>query len=437
MLAQTSLAKPGLVILITLMLAACSAPPPPTLPTLPPAATVPAATATTFSPKAAPTGASAIDGDRFPEDFGVQTALALDANGDPLVAYVVRDLNHDGDAADSIINFIRWDRTQEQWAARVTVSQTGAIEGFGSDALALTFDAAANRIGLVFPKAGQGFQVAYSADMGITWQVESLAFATIGAQNPALALTNGQTYLLFSAAEAGVIFASRAGTSGAFNVQPPPLLEGMAGLAFAPAGLTVDSTGTPALAYWMSPAEGGRFTLGFWRPGEAAPHFVSNNSEGGEGLSARLAFGGRAAPGGEQPAIAFFSNRSDESLWFSRSTDGGDTWAEPAAVPRDGGQMPGYPFTLAISPQGQAAITYAIAGGNDEGARCGLPKLARSADLAQWSVCSPDADGLLTGGAAIDNASLAFDPNGKLSLLFRNTYRTEKMGPGLWLWREP
>ena len=66
---------------------------------------------------------------------------------------------------------------------------------------------------------------------------------------------------------------------------------------------------------------------------------------------------------------------------------------------------------------------------------CGLPKLARSRDFAQWTTCSPDTNKTLSITAW--HPSIVFAGNDKLYLAFRNNDTDSKVGTGVVLWREP
>lgn len=370
--------------------------------------------------------------------FGSQFALTLDANGDPIIAY----LNGATNVADTTLNVVRWERAQSRWSATTTVAKVGDPLKVGAGSLALAFDTSTNRIGLLYGVADQGMWLAYSTD-GATWQSEKLPSDTGTLEYPQLAMANNQTYIAFSDAGAGVDFFSRLGTTGAFKIEQPALVEGAAGWQYAPPGLAVDSTGQPMMAYWLlPPAEasptGKRHYLAVWRPGdiEGTPVTFSENPEG---QNARLAFGGRNTPGGEQPIIVFSAERNNSTnwVWATHSTDGGKTWVEPVNVPQDGGQIPYFPFYLGANAQGQAALTYQLGGGYFNDSVCGWPKLVRSSDLKQWTVCSPNVDPTSVAETAIDAATLAIGPDGKISMLFRNSAASPKMGAGLWLWREP
>lgn len=66
--------------------------------------------------------------DHDPQQFAGQIRMMLDANGDPAFAYITYDLNNDGEADDSELSFIAWDRATYRWKAPVQVDGTaGAL----------------------------------------------------------------------------------------------------------------------------------------------------------------------------------------------------------------------------------------------------------------------------------------------------------------------
>jgi hypothetical protein len=372
--------------------------------------------------------------------LGSSNALALDENNDPLVAYVARDPNGDGDVADAAVNFTRWDRAEANWVPAVTIATTGHPDLDGAHQIKLAYDPGQKTLGLVYVTAQGETKFAVSSDQGATWTSEVVQGAnhqSLGAiQSPQLVMTNSQIYLALNGFDlAGALLLTRAGNSGPFTVETPPMTEGMGGLTVAPVGLALDATGAPILTYWQWPLDGAQAqTLALWRRGDPTARVIADNrQQSPEGLSTYIAING-------QNQVVTFNGNLDggqHTLWYVVSTDGGARWTAPEKLPQDGEEYPTNTRALAIDAQGRAALTYDFAFGNMDTSRCGRPKLVRSNDLKNWRACSPDTDRTITNGADIGASTLTLDTNGKVWMLFNNYYRTDIFAQGLWLWREP
>src|SRR5208282_4760550 len=118
----------------------------------------------------------------------------------------------------------------------------------------------------------------------------------------------------------------------------------------------------------------------------------NGNLQGGRDI--RLAFNGT------NPVIASQMVRNNlgqtvvngvylTDLWVSTSSNGGTTWTTPVQLPDDGNRALQFPITLAVGPQGQAAVSAYDNGGNQTKVLCGWPKLMQSTDLVNWTHCDP------------------------------------------------
>ena len=92
--------------------------------------------------------------------------------------------------------------------------------------------------------------------------------------------------------------------------------------------------------------------------------------------------------------------------------------SDPVPIPDDGNDHLGGYMSFAIAPNGSAAFAGDIIGGNTQGMKCTWPKLARSADLAAWTTCTPE------GHNGPDTRTLwdtvIYNPAGTLYLIFQN-----------------
>jgi hypothetical protein len=368
-------------------------------------------------------------------NFGEAVSLALDANGDPIIAYIIADPNLDSDRSDSSLNVLKWNRATGQWAAPVRVATGNFPNRFSGAIISLSRDAAFNLLGLAYELADQGIWLALSIDDGASWTTEQV---WPGPEHsflyPTLAMMNGATHLAaFDQTSSAITYLSRVGIGGAFNVAMAPVLPDVSAYYTQPPALAVDSAGRPALAYWLFPVEGYNAALGYWRPGESVAHKVldTNNVQNDSPFVA-LAFAG------DQPGVAVIASRDESATtsWFVRSNSpDGLTWEAPVPIPNDGQQTLSFPLSLALNTQLRGAAALSVSGGNLEGVLCGWPKLAISTGLTQWATCSPvpGTDGGFWGQAM----QVVSNNQGKFALVFQNINAADPFPPGIYFWREP
>lgn len=67
-----------------------------------------------------------------PSQFASVISLALDDNGDPALAYLVNDLDNDGELDDSVLEFVSWNRARYRWNAPVRVATVGNVARSGT-----------------------------------------------------------------------------------------------------------------------------------------------------------------------------------------------------------------------------------------------------------------------------------------------------------------
>jgi hypothetical protein len=374
------------------------------------------------------------------EAFGRYASLVLDAENDPIIAYISADPNADGDISDSELLVVSWDRAGGAWRAPVRVATVGDTSAGGPVyQISLARDASTGALGLAYvAQALNELWLAGSTDGGLNWSTEQVQ--TPGESHtylgPVVALANGVTHLAVADSNNNSTYLSRTTTSSSFNVTPLPLAPGTEDVRFAQPGLAVDSAGKPGMAYWLIPSEDGGLVLAYWRPGDPSPTRITDTGGTQNGIPfVALAYGG------DRPAVAFAAtlgydpatNDTTGDIWAARPDPGGQ-WAPIVAVPRDGGQSMAGPLTLAVGPQGEGAIGPWVAGGNLEGTVCGRPKLARTADWKTLKTCSPNPSEDTNRNTGFVGA--AFGSDGKLSLIIQNV-SVDGLPAGLIFWREP
>ncbi len=379
---------------------------------------------------------TSVYGDNY--DFGHEQRMVLDGNGDPGIAYIIRDVNRDGDPTDSTLYFVRWDRVNYTWTKPVTVAVVGVPGRSGAAlSLAIAFDTSTSTWGIAFEGVSR-IGIALSTNNGATWQAQT-AFTDSNQQlsYPALGMSGGKVHLAFSQGNNGIRYITGSATAAAatWTSSLAPLLAG----TFDQKGtlsLAIDSAGNPAVAYWLNPDTAYNSVLAYWRPGSAnATKIMDTNGFQNDDSAVSLAFLGT------QPRVVVFAARDDQyfsrydrAMWASSSTNG-TTWTTPVNLPNDGGNSMNPVISLAIGSQGQAGLIMETNGGDGSPGQCSFPKISTSANFAAWTTCSPTTNG--STEFRVSYPSLAYAGNDKLYFSATNYQEGGDVARGIVLWREP
>jgi len=379
---------------------------------------------------------SSVYGDNY--DFGREQRMILDTNGDPAIAYVIRDLNRDGDAKDSTLYFVRWDRVNYAWTKPATVTVVGVPARSGAAlSLSLALDSSTNTWGIAYEGVNR-IGVAFSTNSGTTWQVQT---AYTDSQNslrtPSLGMAGGKVHVAFYHENNGVRYMTGSATAApsTWTTNLAPLLSGTSD----PNGslsLEMDSSGTPGIAYWLNPSSAYNSQLAFWRPGSgSATKVLDTNGIQNDDAFVALAFFGT------QPRVVVASARDDQyfarydrAVWVSTSTSG-TTWTTPINLPNDGGNSMDPVLSIAIGSQGQAGVIMETNGGSGEPGNCSFPKISTSTNLTSWTTCAPTRNG--STDFRVYYPSIAYAGNDKMYFSATNYNEGGDVARGIILWREP
>lgn len=378
--------------------------------------------------------------DHDTNQFANVIAMALDANGDPAFAYLVNDLNNDGEYPDSVLDFISWNRATYRWNPSVRVATVGEVPRSGSrPAFSLAFDGAA-RVGLAYLVKDREIHVAFSTDTGRTWAsslVISVPAEAPGLSTPSLALDAGKAYLAYhSADDVTLLSGSATDPPSAWSKQTAPRLPGTTQARAECLSVAVDAEHRPVLTYCLNPTEGYTVTLAFWRAGQpSAVKVLDTQNFQTDDPAATLAVSG------SRMAAAFYGARDDKffsghHVWMTRSTDQGATWAPAALAADDGGHEMATPVSIAIDSAGRYAMGAPIGGGNEAAVKCGQPSLMRSTDGSAWTTCAPATRGFAATSAP-GFALVTFAVNDRIYEVFRTQQPAAGLAAGIVLWREP
>ncbi len=374
-------------------------------------------------------------GDNY--DFGREQRMTLDTNGDPAIAYIIRDVNRDGDAKDSTLYFVRWDRVNYAWTKPVTVTVVGVPAGSGPAlSLSLAYDASNATWGIAYEGVNR-IGIATSTNNGTTWQVQTAySDSQNGLRFPSLGMAGGKVHLAFAHDNNGARYITGSTTAAAstWTTTVAPLLPSAFGVQNS-LSLALDSAGNPGIAYWLSPTTGYNSQLAFWRPGAAtASKALDSNGFQNDNPFVSLTFFGT------QPRVAVAAARDDQyfarydrAIWVASSTNG-TTWTTPVNLPNDGGNSMDPVLSIAVGSQGQAAVIMETNGGSGDEGKCSFPKISSSANLATWNTCAPTTNG--STEFRVSYPSLAFSGNDKMYFSATN-YQDGDVARGIILWREP
>ncbi|MEP6764770.1 MAG: hypothetical protein ABJB66_10690 [Gemmatimonadaceae bacterium] len=374
-----------------------------------------------------------------PQNFATQMRMAFDANDDPTIVYMTNDLNNDGELDDTDLSVITWNRARYKWNAPVSIDTVGNVTRSGTRMpFSFTRDQSTGQFGLLHTIGEHELRLSTSDDNGLTWKhlrVETSGAEQGGFSTPSIAMAGGRVFLAYAFGNDAVIYrtglVTDAPTKWTSTKAPVP-----SGQELKTEGINarLDAAGKPVVTYLLS-GDSYNTNVMLWRPdvNKSVKIMDTRNIQNDDpGLDLQIQ--------GTQLAVAFYGALDDKffanhHIWFAHSTDNGATWTAAVAVADDGGNAMGPPATVSLDHAGHAAMFANVDGGNDGQAKCGAPKLMRSADGVKWTTCSPDTKGAPATSDAVFPVG-AFAGNDKLYVAFKARQGAPSLAPGLVLWRE-
>jgi len=377
-----------------------------------------------------------------PASYGWDISMTLDANGDPAFAFIFNDPNQDSDPSDSQLLFRSWNRAQYKWNPVVTVDTVADSATSARSSVALAYDS--NTFVLASEiNGGDSLRVYVSTDGGAHWAAKATYQSSEDASEaPSLALKGAQIYLAYVQEHTGIQYVTGAVNADASTwtttTSPQPNGTDTPGAGASPS-IALDSSGNPAIAYWVADlTQGYNQILLFWRPPSGTPQRVLDSQNNQTDTTAKLLFNG------SNPRIGFFAIRNDspdgsDGVHFVRSDNGGASWLNAVLIPADIGSTGDHPMDLAINSQGGGAIVFEQNGSTGANT-CGFPKLAQSPDLNSWTTCAAGGDALVDTTMQFSHVphsvGITYGGNGKLYVIWQDDY-SSPTGNGALLWREP
>lgn len=363
-----------------------------------------------------------------PAKYGAATAVALDENGDPAVAFEWIDPNGDGDTADTEIRFARWDRASYKWASSVRVAITGPLQDQGVNPIALGCDRATGMVAML-AAVGDNLLYATTSDHGATWKTASLPGGNGTPSAIALMINSGQLYAAINAGSGAAYVSGPVSDQSSWKSQPIPAGGGWRLRNSTNIAIAADSSGQAALAFYEDQEDADVHRYAFWRPGTSPTVIIGNAS--GDLPDIALSYGNNrfaaifAAP--------FDSNDTDHTVWFSGSADG-NSWSKPAKLPIDGPRSTNAPVSIASSSKGALTAAFGANSGS-AGAACGAPTVSRSVDGTNWTTCGLGKAAGGDFGPQPATIHVIEAPNDKAYVLWQEP-GDSKYAPGVLVWHE-
>jgi len=319
-----------------------------------------------------------------PSKYGPASAVALDENGDPVIAFEWADPNGDNDFSKNEVRFVRWSRAEYRWLPPVRVQVVGEINSQNLNPLAVACDRKTGTLAIVTPVKGEGAVALVSRDGGKTWQGKPVPGISGAVYATAAAITNGTIHLVLGSEESGGHYLSGpVNDVSSWKDRQLPKAAGWKQPSGVNVALTVDQTGL-AIAWYEDQEEGDQHRFMVWRPnGKAA--VALEIAHASDSPAVAIASGGGKL--GLLVAATVDEKDSDHGVWYTQSADG-TSWSKPTRLSVDGPRTTNQPVDVALDSRGAIVAVFGSNGGT-AGTACNYPALSRSTDGAAWKTCGP------------------------------------------------
>jgi hypothetical protein len=316
--------------------------------------------------------------------YGSASAIALDDNGDPVIAFEWVDPNGDNEYSDNEIRFVSWSRAAYHWMPPVKVQVVAEIPNQNGHPLSIACDSKTGLLAIATPIQDKGALALLSKDRGATWTATPLPGVGATAYSTAMATADGKMHLVVSADGGAQYFTGQADDVTSWKATPLPVSAGWKQPQKVNVVLTTDASGKPAAAWYEEQEEGEGRRFQFWRPGGNAVVAVETKRSN-DNPDLALTFGG--AKFGLLIHTALDEKDEDHGVWYTQSPDGA-AWSKPSKLPVDGPRTTNPPLDVALDSHARMVAVFGSNGGSGS-TGCNFPALSRSTDGAQWKTCGP------------------------------------------------
>jgi hypothetical protein len=316
-----------------------------------------------------------------PDHYGQSSAVALDENGDPVIAFEWFDPNGDGDNSDTEIRFVRWDRASYKWVAPVRVLVTGELNASNETPFAIACDRDSGTLAVLSQK-GDDLIYALSTDRGMNWKTTPVPHNTGTVRATSLVISSGQAHA--AAVVGDEIFYFTGSVSDVSSWKAQAVATGR-GWKVRPTNIpmALDASGKPVIAFFEDQEDGDQHRYVFWRPGSSDPVAIVTTNQSTDYPNVALTYANNKF--GVLFAIGLDPKDSDHSIWYTQSSDG-SSWSTAAKLPIDGPRTTNPPLDVAIDSKGAVVAVFAANAGSSD-TTCNYPVVSRSADGSNWKTC--------------------------------------------------
>jgi len=315
-----------------------------------------------------------------PEHYGQSASVAVDENGDPVIAFEWYDPNGDGDSSDTDIRFVRWDRASYKWLPPVRILVTGEMNDTNENPFAIACDRATGTLAVLSQK-GDDLIYALSTDRGVTWTTASAPKIIGAVRATSLVIDSGQVHAAAMGGNDAFYFNGSMSDVSSWKAQTIPTGSGW---MVRPTNIPValDSSGKPRIAFFENQADGNQHRFVIWQPG-SDPVAVATTDQSTDDPDIALTYGNNKF--GVLFAIPLDPKDSDHGIFYTQSSDG-TSWSAPSKLPIDGPRSTNPPLDLGIDSKGAITAVFAANSGSAD-TTCGYPVTSRSADGTGWKTC--------------------------------------------------
>jgi hypothetical protein len=320
-----------------------------------------------------------------PGKFGQASAMALDENGDPVIAFEWLDPNGDGDFSDNEVRVVHWSRATYRWLASVRALVVGDISNQNLNPISIACDRKTGLLAVVTPVGDKSASMVVSKDGGATWSATPIPEITDQIYATAIAIVNGQIHLVLTSGDDHARYLSGpVDDISSWKTQPLPSSSGWKQPQNVNVSLVIDPSGKAVIAWFETQEEGDGHRYKVWREGGSA-NTALETKRGAD--SPNLAFTAGGGKFGLLVAATLDEKDDDHGVWYLQSADGA-SWSKPSKLPVDGPRSTNPPFDVALDSHGHIVAAFSANSGSDS-TTCNYPVLSRSTDGNTWKTCGP------------------------------------------------
>ena len=221
-----------------------------------------------------------------PPKYGAASAVGLDENGDPMIAFEWLDPNGDGNGSDNDVRFVHWSRASRKWLPPVRAQVVGEILSQGVNPISLACDRKTSLLAIVTPvgeggkffrferpggtllSQQKGVSFLVSKDGGATWNGTPIPGIATTVNSTAIEIVDGIAHVVLGSTESEAYYLTGPVENvSSWKRQNLPAADGWKRAESANIGLTIDTAGKPVIAWYEAQTDGDGRRFQVWRPG--------------------------------------------------------------------------------------------------------------------------------------------------------------------------